>query len=113
MILMERPDEAAARLDAIARTSHDARTQSDLAAARYAAAVQSGHTALLSSALAAANEALRADPRLPEALFNRALILERMGSIPEARQAWLHYLEVDGSSPWSAEARGRLKELSQ
>jgi tetratricopeptide (TPR) repeat protein len=111
MMLVEKTDEATARLEGAARTSHDAKTWSDLAAARYAAAVQSRRLTLLPPALTAAGEALRADPTLPEALFNRALILERMGSAGEARQAWLRYLEVDAKSSWAAEARGHLNEL--
>jgi tetratricopeptide (TPR) repeat protein len=111
LMLIEKSDEAAARLEGAARTSRDAKTWSDLAAARYAAAVQSRRISLLPLALAADGEALRADPTLPEALFNRALILERMGSTGEARRAWLRYLEIDAKSPWAAEAREHLKEL--
>jgi len=111
LLLVDKPEEGAARLEAAARTSHDARSWSDLAAARYTAAVRSGRGSLLPLALAASDEALRADPRLAEALFNRALTLERMGSVAEARQAWLRYLEVDSHSPWAAEAKAHLGEL--
>jgi CHAT domain-containing protein/tetratricopeptide (TPR) repeat protein len=111
MLLVEKPEMAAARLEPSARASHDAKTWSDLAAARYAAAVQLGQPSLLPRALAAADEALRIDERLPEALFNRALILERMGLALEARRAWKRYLEADPTSPWAAEARTRLAAL--
>jgi hypothetical protein len=107
MVLVGKPDEAAARLETIAKKSGDARTWSDLAAARYEVAMQFHRVALLPDALAAADQALRADGNLPEALFNRALILERMGRSAEARQAWERYLQVDSSSPWAAEARER------
>ena len=111
MVLVEKPDEAITRLEFAARTSHDASTWSDLAAARYATAVQFRRPSLYSEALAASNEALRIDARLPEPLFNRALILETMGSTSEARRAWQRYLQVDPGSPWANEARAHLAEL--
>lgn len=110
MVLVDNPEDAAARLEALARKTGDAKTWSDVAAARYAAASRFRRTALLPLALAAADEALRIDPTLPEALFNRALILERMGSSSDARNAWTRYLGVDGGSPWAAEAREHLNE---
>lgn len=113
LVLVQRPADGIARLEAAASRSNDARTFSDLAAARYAAASQLGRASLYPSALAAAEAALRLDPNLPEALFNRALIVERLGLAEEARRAWQRYLEVDSSSPWAAEARAHLAELQQ
>ena len=111
MVLVEKPQQAAARLEAIARTSHDAKTWSDLAAAQYQTAVQLRQPSLLLRALADADQALRDDARLPEALFNRALILERMDRTAEARSAWQQYLAVDSNSRWAAEARERMASL--
>ena len=111
MVLVEKPEEAAARLEAVARTSNDARTWSDLAAARYAAASQLGRASLYPTALAAADAALRIDPNLSEALFNRALILTRLGLTDEAKRAWQRYLQVDPSSSWASEARAHLADL--
>lgn len=111
MVLVEKPADAIPRLEAAAASSHDAQVWSDLAAARYAAASQLGRASLYPTALAAADAALRTDPQLPEALFNRALILERLGLTEEAGRAWQRYLEVDPSSPWGTEARGRLADL--
>jgi len=111
MVLVEKPDEAMAQLESAARASHDAKTWSDLAAARYAAAVQFRRPSLYPEALAASDDALRIDARLPEALFNRALILENMGLTSEARKAWQRYLDVDPGSQWANEARSHLAEL--
>jgi CHAT domain-containing protein len=111
MVLIEKPEDAIPRLEAAAARSGDARVWSDLSAARYAAASQLGRASLYPMALAAADTALRADPKFPEALFNRALILERLGLMEEARQAWQRYLEVDPSSQWATEARARLADL--
>jgi tetratricopeptide (TPR) repeat protein len=111
MVLVEKPDEAIAKLETAARASHDAKSWSDLAAARYATASKLGRASLYPQALAAADAALRIDPNLPEALFNRALILERLGLTDEAKRAWQRYLEADSSSPWAAEARSRIAQL--
>jgi tetratricopeptide (TPR) repeat protein len=111
LVLIEKPEEAVARLETAAKSSRDASIWSDLAAARYAAAVQLGRTSLLPLALAAADEALRIDAHLPEALFNRALILERLGLTSEARRAWERFLEADAGSRWAEEARQRMNAL--
>ena len=111
MLLIESPSEAVERLEKAAAGSKDPKRWSDLAAARYAAASTLSQASLYTMALAAADTALRADPNLAEALFNRALILERLGLTDEARRAWQRYLEVDPSSPWAGEARARLAAL--
>ncbi len=111
MVLTQNADEGMARLQAAASAAPSAPIWSDLAAARYAAASDRGRAALYPQALAAADEALRLDPNLAEALFNRALIVERMGLVDEARNAWTRYLAVDPSSKWADEARAHLAEL--
>lgn len=113
LLLAERPLDATPRLrDAAEHAPDDARSWSDLAAALYAAASQTARASLYPEALAAADCALRIDKDLPEALFNRALILERMGLRQEARAAWERYLRVDPSSSWASEAREHLQRLS-
>lgn len=112
LVLVDQPAEAIDRLRGVAEQSpNDVRVWSDLAAARYAAAVELQRPSLLPEALAAADRALRIDPKSAEALFNRALILEHMGSTGEARKAWLRYLDIDSSSSWATEARAHLGEL--
>jgi len=111
MVLTQNAAEAMARLERAAAAQPSAKAWSDLAAARYAAASDLGRAALYPQALAAADAALRLEPRLAEALFNRALILDRMGLFDEARAAWTRYLAVDPSSKWAEEARSRLAEL--
>lgn len=112
LLLIEKPLEAEMRLmHAITLEDGDARIWSDLAAARLAIADLQGRPSLLPRALAAADRAIELDPRLAEALFNRALIVERMGLVNEARAAWQAYLAVDGSSDWAREARERLRKL--
>ena len=108
----QNPDDAIRRLrDASKSMPEDARMWSDLAAAEFAAALTSGAASQIPVALADTDHALRIDPRMPEALFNRALILEHLGLISQTRTAWERYLAADGSSAWAAEARERLAKL--
>jgi CHAT domain-containing protein/Tfp pilus assembly protein PilF len=64
-----------------------------------------------SRALTWAEAALRHDPALAEAHFNRALALERLSLTKDAAAAWEQYLEIDSESPWAEEARHRRRQL--
>ena len=64
------------------------------------------------AALQATKSALEKNPRQPEALFNRALILEERRFRGQAIEAWRAYLQVDSQSRWAAEARHRLSMLA-
>jgi tetratricopeptide (TPR) repeat protein len=109
LLMVDRPGEAIERLRAAAQ--NDAPAWNDLAAAEYAAALREGRPSLYPEALADVDHALRIDGNLPEALFNRALILERIGLTQQARDAWDRALKVDGTSPWAGEARHHLARL--
>jgi len=52
-------------------------------------------------------------PDDPVALFNRAIALERVHAYNEAIHDWEHYLRVDASGDWAAEAQLRLGELRE
>jgi len=110
-LLINRRNDGIAALEQAATGSNDPRAWNDLAAARYSVATQDEHPSQFSLALADADHALRLDPKSPEALFNRALILEHLGIRDQARKAWQAYLAVDGASDWSAEARKHLRAL--
>jgi CHAT domain-containing protein len=112
LVLVGSPEEAIVRLRAAAEGAPaNATAWSDLAAAEYATALREGRASLYPLALAHADRALRIDPNLPEALFNRALILGRLGLINASREAWNRYLAIDPSSKWAAEAREHLRAL--
>lgn len=98
---------------AVQQTPGDARPHSDLAAAYYILAQQKDEPALLVSALDAADEALRLDPFLPEARFNRALILDRLFLVDRAREAWQAFLDLREGSGWTGEAHERMMALDQ
>ncbi len=59
------------------------------------------------------DKALAADPTRIEALFNRAAILESLGTTLKAKEAWNNYLTEDPNSEWAAEARKRLERLER
>ncbi len=112
LVMIEMPGDAVARLRAAAELDpKNPRVWSDLAAAQYAAALRLDRPSLYPEALASVDQSLRLDPRLPEALFNRALVLERLGLAAQARDAWKRSLDADGTSPWAGEAREHLARL--
>jgi CHAT domain-containing protein len=65
----------------------------------------------LAQGLAHLNRALAYEPHRHEALFNRALLRQKMMLAERAAQDWRAYLEKDSNSPWAAEARQNLGRL--
>lgn len=90
---------------------NDAKVWCDLAAARYTIALTKDDPVQLPRALAAADAALKLEPGLAEARFNRALILERLGLRDLAREQWETYLAADSGSGWANEARDHVRQL--
>lgn len=62
-------------------------------------------------ALDAAERAERLAPHRPEVLWNKAVAIQSLGMQLEAQKAWEAYLAADPSSPWSDDARERLRNL--
>ncbi len=56
---------------------------------------------------------LRSRPDAPAALFNRAIVYERMFLYEDARKDWEHYLRLDPIGGWAAEARGRKQAIER
>lgn len=104
-------DAAIAALESAAALSNSASILSDLAAAYAMRAMRAQQAEDWSRAIATIDRALSLDDELPEALFNRAWILEGQSRRPEAIDAWRAYLERDGTSPWAGEAKQRLALL--
>ncbi|HEX2120637.1 MAG TPA: hypothetical protein VHL59_03250, partial [Thermoanaerobaculia bacterium] len=107
------PASAIRRFDEVAENQRGATYWSDLAAVRYTIATRDGSLEELQDALTAADHALRLEPGLPEALFNRALILEQFHFRDSAAEAWKAYLATDDEGGWRAEARRRLEALTR
>jgi CHAT domain-containing protein len=106
-------DRARKILSQAAGSVSDASIWSDLAAAHYVAATRRDLPEYLEDALAAADEALRIDSRHEEALFNRALILERLHLRTAAAEAWRNCIDAQPEGPWANEARQRLLVMTK
>jgi tetratricopeptide (TPR) repeat protein len=63
------------------------------------------------SAIAAFDMALHIQPNYLEAAYNRAVVLQQMGRLAEAKRAWQTYLEIDGQTDWAKAARQHLDEI--
>ncbi len=107
-------DRAVNALEGAARQQPaNARILSDLSAAYLVRAERSGAVDDIANALANANRALEVERLLPEALFNRALALERSRLVEDAHAAWQAYLTIDDRSGWADEARAHLRATDQ
>jgi tetratricopeptide (TPR) repeat protein len=104
-LLLREYDGAVKALQEASGKGASAEIDTNRAAALLARATTTGSTADLQAALDAADSALRRNQTLPEARYNRALILERMGRSDEALSAWQGYLSVDAAGPWADDAR--------
>ena len=111
-LLKSRPDDAIVRLRRMAEKGRDPSAWSDLGAAHYAAATRSGSTEHLGQALAATDQAILIDPARAEALFNRALILERFHFRDAAANAWREYLARSRETGWREEGRRHLAAVT-
>ena len=98
--------QAAAQLE-----PSNARVQNDLAVALLERAQVQQDPLFILEAYAAVDSALALDAKLPEALFNRAVVLEHLYLDSPARDAWSAYLDVDKGSAWAEEARTHLRTL--
>jgi tetratricopeptide (TPR) repeat protein len=99
--------------EATATVAPEAKALSDLAAAYLVRFAQRNRPEDIVKAIAAADNAIKADPSLAEAWFNRALALERGSSSAEAQHAWDDYLRVDDRSGWADEAQYHLRALKK
>lgn len=62
---------------------------------------------MLESALDAVSRALGTDPRHAAALYNKTLILQRLGRQPEACAALTKFLAVETDASWQAEGKNK------
>ena len=56
------------------------------------------------------NRALRQEPYIPQALYNRAMALRKLGRTPEEIRAWITYLAVYPDGPFTRRAAQYLNE---
>lgn len=110
-LILSRPTAAIVNLEHAARLTSHATCWSDLAVAYLASADFERSPHRVTEALAAVDTALRLEPKSTEALFNRAIVLEKMPLREQAIEAWSNYLRLDNRSEWAEEARRRLATL--
>ena len=65
----------------------------------------------LAQSLEEFTKATELDGNLLEALFNKSLALQELGSLRQAKESWNRYLQKDPSSPWAVEARKNLTRI--
>ncbi len=107
-----RPLAAFAHLQlALQQFPRDARLHSDCGLALLELARQTPEAA--AEALEAFEEALRLQPDLLEARYNRARALELLERHAEALDAWRDYAARDAQSAWGAAARDRIAFLER
>jgi len=97
---------------ATAQEPENPKLQSDLAAAYLVRASRLDEPSDLPKALEAAEKSIERKDAPLEAWFNRALALEGLHLIDQAKKAWNDYLERDSTSAWAEEARKRRDELA-
>jgi tetratricopeptide (TPR) repeat protein len=107
-------DGAVKTLESARNSSPDvAAYEADLGAAYLTLFVQYGRPEDVEMALKSLERATTLDGRLAEAWFNKALLLERMTRTTDAIAAWNRYLEIDGQSEWSTNARRERDALEK
>ena len=65
------------------------------------------------NALDKLSQSVRVQPNQSIALYNRALVHEKLSMLNEAIADWERFLDVDGSGTWASEARKHLAALEQ
>jgi tetratricopeptide (TPR) repeat protein len=113
-MLGREPDAAISTLQhALERKPDDPDLMADLGMAYALRAEGPNHDVDFGYAIEYLGRSLKAKPNSPEAIFNRAVVYERMLLIEDAIHEWRHYLELDASGSWRAEAQRHLAELEQ
>lgn len=98
-------------VEALKGSPQNAKLYTDIAALFYERSKYTEKVTLLSKAVEHYDSAIKLDPQLAEAWFNRALCYEGMALYDKARLDWEKYLEIDTGSQWANEARDRLRKL--
>jgi CHAT domain-containing protein/tetratricopeptide (TPR) repeat protein len=111
-------DKAIAQFEAAIRSApNDAALHSDLGTALMEkgklGSESGGNMELFGRSLERLNLALELDETALQALFNRALLYQRMNLPSQAKADWLKYLEKDPRSRWAEEAKENLRLLEE
>jgi len=85
----------------------------DLASAYSERAESADRTIDFGTAVEWLGRALNQNPHDRVALFNRAVIYEKLFLYDQATQDWEHYLRIDSRGDWASEAKSRLEGLKE
>jgi len=96
---------------ALERKPADAGLMADLGMAYALRGEAQNRAADYTLALEYLGRALQSRPDFAEAIFNRALVYERMSLWDEAAREWRRYLDLDKAGAWREEALLRLRDL--
>jgi CHAT domain-containing protein len=110
-LILGNVEAAITDLSQVTSSGGTAAAWNDLAAALLERASRERNAEDLIDALGAADRALRIDPTVVEAEFNRALALQSLHLNAAASDAWQRYLIMDATSQWASEARERTAAL--
>jgi tetratricopeptide (TPR) repeat protein len=106
------PETAIATLQrALQRKPADSGLMADLGMAYALRGEAQNRSADYTSALEYLGRALQSRPDFAEAIFNRALVYERMSLWDDAAREWRRYLDLDKAGAWRQEAQRRLRDL--
>ena len=85
--------------------------KSDLAMAYFESGEITGNPADYKQSLTYLNDLVFQRPTDREALYNRAVVIERLGLTHDAIQAWNDYLQIETEPHWVSDARDHLARL--
>jgi len=85
----------------------------DLATAYFERAEAEGHTTDYGTAAELLSSVLQRNPEDDVALFNRAIVYERLFRYREAIKDWERYLHLSRDEGWNGEARQHLEQLNE
>lgn len=106
-------DKAIAKLESLALPNRDAAALSNLSAAYYVRAQRTDQPADIVRALDAALVATELAPSMPEAVFNRALVEEALGFVPDAIASWDSLRKSPIDDGWAKEAGSHWARLTK
>jgi CHAT domain-containing protein len=99
--------------DALQRKPGDTGLLLDKATALFVQAKKTGDESFYGKAADGLGDVIRQDPGNSVALFNRAIIYEKMNARDDAIDDLKRFLQLEPDSPWAGEAKSRLNELQK
>ena len=107
-------DEAISTLTrSLGRDPHSVQARIDLASAYFQRAQRPGRAGDYGTAVDGLSQVLKQHPNELTALFNRAIVYEKLFLYDEAVRDWQRYLQLDSKGAWAAEARSRADAVRQ